>query len=75
MVQYLARRGDKLGPLFILPDNKLLTRKMFSAVLNKAFKELKMDPLSFNAHSFRIGATTSAKQAGIRDNQLWIILL
>ena len=29
-----------------------------------------MDPLSFNTHSFRIGAATSAKQAGIGDPHL-----
>lgn len=70
LIQYLARRGDKPGPLFILPDNKSLTRTMFRAALNKAFKELKMDPVSFNTHSFRIGAATSAKQAGISDSHL-----
>ena len=29
-----------------------------------------MDPLSCNAHSFRISATSSAKQAGISDSHL-----
>ena len=38
--------------------------------LNEALEELQMDPSQFNTHSFRIGAATSAKQAGISDSHL-----
>ena len=71
--QYLTRRGSKPGPLFILPSSKSLTRMMFSEALNKAFQDLHMDPCIFNTHSFRIGAATSAKQAGISDAHLKVL--
>ena len=70
LVQYLAKRGGKPGPLFMLPNNKSLTRKTFCAALNKAFQELEMNPRTYNTHSFRIGAATSVKQAGISDSLL-----
>ena len=53
------------------PNNKALTRASFSAALNKALKELHMDPHQFNTHiSFRIGVATSAKQAGVSNLHL-----
>ena len=70
LVHYLARKGGKPESLFILPSNTPLTRARFSTALNKAFQELQMDPCNFNTHSFRIGAATSAKQAGISDYHL-----
>lgn len=70
LVRYLANRGGTPGPLFILPNKKPLTRAMFSTALTKALKELNMDSTHFNTHSFRIGAATSAKQAGISDSHL-----
>ena len=70
LVQYLTRRGGAPGPLFVFSDNKWLTRESFSTALNKALEELQMDPSQFNTHSFRIGAATSAKQAGISDAHL-----
>ena len=70
LVQYLAIRGGTSGPLFILPNNQSLTRASFSSAINKAFQELHMDHRQFNTHSFRIGAATSAKQAGVSDSHL-----
>ena len=43
---------------------------MFRTALKKALKELNLNPSHFNTHSFRIGAATSAKQAGISDSHL-----
>jgi len=70
LVQYLVNRGGTPGPLFVWPNHKALTRTSFSSALNKALKQLNMDPHQFNTHSFRIGAATSAKQAGMSDSHL-----
>ena len=70
LVQYLAIRGGIPGPLFLLDNNQSLTRASFSSALKKAFQELHMDHQQFNTHSFRIGAATSAKRAGVSDSHL-----
>jgi len=70
LAQYLANRGGTPGPLFILPNFKPLTTAMFSVALANALTELKMDSRHFNTHSFRIGAATSAKRAGIGESHL-----
>jgi len=70
LVKYLARQGGTPGPLFVWPNNKALARASFSSAINKAFQKLHMDPHDFNTHSFRIGAATSAKQAGMSDSHL-----
>ena len=67
LVKYLGKQTDKPGLLFILPDNRLLSRNMFRAVLNKAFTDLRLHPGSFNTHSFRIRAATSTAHAGISE--------
>ena len=71
LVQYLAIRGITLGQLFLLPNNQSLTGASFrSALKKKAFQELNMDHCQFNTHSFRNGAATSAKYAGVSDSHL-----
>ena len=65
LIHYFDRRGGRPGPFFMLPNNQLLTRATFSAALNKIFQKLNIHPHNFNTQSFRIGAATSAKQAGI----------
>ena len=67
ILPYLALRGTKPGPLFITQDNKFLTRQLFSAALSKVLKATGLDSCKYNTHSFRIGAATSGKQAGISD--------
>ena len=70
LIRYLDRRGGRPGPHFILPTNQLLTRVTFSEALSTIFQKLNMYPHNFNTHSFRIGAATSAKQAGISDSHI-----
>ena len=53
--------------------NQLPTRVMFSTALRKAFQKLNMYPHHFNTHSFRIGAATSPKKAGISDSHLKVL--
>ena len=70
MLPYLALRGGQKGPLFMLKDGRGLTRQLFSTALNNLLEELHMDSGSYNTHSFRIGAATSAKTANIPDTYI-----
>ena len=70
LIHYLDRHGGRPGPLFMLPNNQLLTRATFSAALNEIFQKLNIHLHNFNTHSFRISAATSAKQAGISDSHI-----
>ena len=64
---FLALRGSKPGPLFILQDGSYLTRQKFTDLLRSTLREAGLDDSKCAAHSFRIGATTSVKEAGIDD--------
>ena len=70
MLLYLAIRGKQPGPLFVLSDNTMLTRHYFASALKDTIGKLNLDTHSYNTHSFRIGAATSAKQAGISDTHI-----
>ena len=67
---YLAIRGGTPGPLFMLEDGRLLTRQIFSSAIDTILSEASLDKGSFNTHSFRIGAATSAIDAGIPEAQV-----
>ena len=68
ILPYLAIRGDHQGPLFVFKDGRSLTRHRFSTALNSLLRQLQIDAQSYNTHSFRIGAATSARQANIPDS-------
>jgi len=70
MLAYLALRGGQAGPLFITKEGRGLTRLAFSSALDSLLSKLKLDHKKYNTHSFRIGAATSATQAGIPDSQI-----
>ena len=57
----------------MLQNGKMLTRSMFTAAIHKVLLELKLNPLCFNTHSFRIDAASSAKQAGISVTHLKVL--
>jgi len=65
ILPYLAIRGPRPGPLFILNDGTILTQQLFSTFLNNILVALKLKKDHFNTHSFHIGAATSAKEAGM----------
>ena len=67
---FLAAQGNKPGPLFILHNGKMLTREMFGSALDRILTLLHLNKEHFNAHSFRIGAATLAKQAGMSDTHI-----
>ena len=64
---YLVIRGANAGPLFILADGSYLTRQRFATVLSETLAQAGIADSHHNSHSFRIGAATSAKEAGISD--------
>ena len=73
LLPYLALRGKGSGPLFILEDGSPLSRASFKSLLSATLKEAGLDDSKYNTHSFRIGAATSAKAAGISDAHIQLL--
>ena len=65
LAEFLAVRSNSEGPLFCHLDMSTLSRYQFSAVLFKATKLLGYQDCNFKAHSFRIGAATTAHELGV----------
>uniref|UniRef100_A0A1X7T011 Tyr recombinase domain-containing protein n=1 Tax=Amphimedon queenslandica TaxID=400682 RepID=A0A1X7T011_AMPQE len=69
LLAYLARRpGPRVGPLLIQEDGQPLTRDFFVHLLKEALGRCGIDSGGYSGHSFRIGAATSAAQAGVPDH-------
>ena len=64
---YLAIRGAALGPPFLYADESFLTRQRFASSVSTTLQQAGIDDKRYTTHSFRIGAATSAKEAGISD--------
>ena len=73
ILPYLALRGNRSGPLFMLSDGRGLSQQLFKAALDNLLSALNMDKGKCNTHSFRIGAATSAKQANIPDTYIQML--
>ena len=58
ILPYLALRGSRRGPLFLLEDDRGLAHQLFSTSLDNLLLELKRDTWNYSTHSFRIGAAT-----------------
>ena len=67
IIPYLAAKGSHPGPVFILPNGKMLTRDVFGSALNGILAKHNLQTSYYNTHSFRIGAATSTKKAGMSD--------
>ncbi len=67
MLPYLALRGGKPGPLFILADSTYLTRPKLASMLRATLTQASMDHAKYSTHSFRSGAATTAADVGISD--------
>ena len=68
MTKYLKGRKPhhpRMEPLFRLATGKRLTQLRFRYLLRRQIQRAGLNPQSFNTHSFRIGAATSAAQAGV----------
>ena len=73
LLPYLAVRGNQDGPLFIMADGRRLTRQSFSDSLDNILASLCLTSGEYNTHSFRIGAATSASEAGIPDSTIMML--
>ena len=69
-MKYLIVWGKQNGPLFLYPDGTKLTRPIFASALAAMLRKLNINPRHYNTHSFRIGAATSANQAGMSPLQI-----
>lgn len=67
MLSYLALRGDKPGPLFLLRSGQPLSRATLTNWLREILSSAGI-PGNFSSHSFRIGAVTVAARNGVPDH-------
>ena len=65
---YMAIRGGAAGPFFVFPDGTPLTKAKFVDITRQALSELGLPWDQFAGHSYRIGAATTAAQAGLEDS-------
>ena len=69
-LQYMATRGTEPGPFFLFKNRQPLTKSTFTSRIRQALQALGLPQDNFAGHSFRIGAATSAAQAGIEDSTI-----
>ena len=67
MLAYLAARLGREGPLFYYANGAYLTKEYFIKPVREAPNTLGYVNRSFAGHSFRIGAATTAAEAGIDE--------
>ena len=72
VLNYLARRGDGPGPLFLLDNGQPLTRQLVTDRLRDILQSAGVAG-NFSSHSFRIGAATTAAQVGIPDHLIQVL--
>ena len=73
ILPYLVIRSSKSGPLFLTADGSPLTRQRFHTLLSTLLRKIGLPVTHYNTHSFRIGAATSAKDAGISDTHIQML--
>ena len=70
LLEYLARRGNRPGPLFLNPDNNPVSRKFFADLMSLSLKAFGLDSTRYKGHSFRISAASFAAERGMSDAQI-----
>ena len=73
LLDFLGKRGNAPGPLFMFQDGSPLRRSFFIAHIQKALDDAGLQGAQFYGHSFRIGAATSASDAGIPETTIKIL--
>ena len=67
---YTAVREPTAGPFFIQGDGTPLSKGSFVQQVKALVSDVGLDASLYSGHSFRIGAATSAAQAGIQDSTI-----
>ncbi len=67
---FISQRGSTAGPFFRFKDGTPLTKSRFSTAIKQSLSQAGLDDSLYSGHSFRIGAPTSAAQAGIEDSTI-----
>ena len=73
LLDFLGVRGRTPGPLFVSESGSPLSRRLFVQKVQSALTEVGLPGKDFNGHSFRIGAATSASQAGVPETTIKIL--
>lgn len=73
LLDYLSLRGDVAGPLFLQQDGHPLHRSFFMQKVQDALTATGLTGTSFNSHSFRIGAATTAGVAGVPEATIKVL--
>ena len=68
ILQYLAIRSNKPGPMFVFQNEKPLVKQSFITHIRQALANEGIDTRYYKGHSFRIGAATTAAAAGLNDS-------
>ena len=73
ILPYMVIRGHKPGSFFLTADDKPLTCQKFYTLLSNLLKKIGLPASHYNTHSFRIGAATTAKEAGILNTHIQML--
>ena len=73
ILDYLTVRGDNPGALFTKQGGLPMRRRQFAQGVQQALQTSGAIGQHFNGHSFRIGAATSASQAGVPETVIKIL--
>ena len=65
---YVAHRGASLGAFFRFEDGSPLTKQCFVRLIREALVRAGIPTQGYSGHSFRIGAATTAAEAGLEDS-------
>ena len=73
LLDFLGKRGGSPGPMFINANMTSMQRRQFVSKVQEALTLAGVSGANFNSHSFRVGAATSASQAGILETTVKIL--
>ena len=73
MIKFLKIRPSTSPrcPLFLIPGKRPLSKTWFNHHLKQILIKSNLSPEQYTAHSFRIGAATSAANQGISSSSLY----